>query len=800
LVSLVGLWGFATYLTVGAGYRLYTQGELITKVAAPAEEILGAIQGERRASMVYLAAPSGPNRDDLNQARAIVDQKVATYRSILSRGDIKSLTPVRVMNLAQAQLNVLDGLDTLRSDVNSRHIGADRLMSAFTDLGDPITPLYTAVSTFPDDQVSADGQALQTLAHARELRARADAILANALATGRFTRETYRQFVQAVGFMRAEYHETYVRMTEQYRREYNAFFSQDLYVSLTHMEDAAVGTGGNGTIPVNAGQWHQANTTALAQLSDFQLHLATFIEKQAKGPAYVIFAQIIVAALIGLIAVIVTVMISLRIARRLAARLRGLSTSAHTLADTQLPTVVDRLRRGEQVDVDAEAPVLSEGEGNLDEIGEVGEAFNTVRRTAISTAVEQAELRVGIRNVFLNIARRSQTLVKKQLSLVDVMERKTVNPEELADLFQMDHLATRMRRYAENLVILGGGRPGRHWDQPVGMQEVLRGAASEAEQYERVRVLPQPDVVLTGSVVFDVVHLVAELIDNATTFSPPHTTVQVFGQMVPHGFAIEVEDRGLGMSETDLHAANGWLTNPPEFNVLALRESPRLGMFVVARLASRHGIQVTLRRSPYGGITAIVLVPPHLVAKAGAAQELHGAETAAAISGQPAEDVRRGAPEDQPPARPVGSTVIGSIVVDDTAVHSPAITEASPPAPLNSVSRPGPVTEFSGVSQPPWPPMSPAADTGSGQTYRGLPRRVRQARLAPGLRHDPDPRAAHPAPPPLARSAEEVRQMMSAYQRGTVRGRQPITDDADRLSTPDMSRSAPAGHADEESR
>jgi methyl-accepting chemotaxis protein len=793
LVSLVGLWGFATYLTVGDGYRLYNQGQLITKVAAPAEEILGAVQGERRASMVFLFAPSGDDRADLTRARTLVDQKITAYRAVLQRGDIQSLTPPRVMTLAQAQLTVLNNLAALRSDVDGRRIDGRSLMSTFTDLVDPITPLYSAVSTFPDDAVSAEGQALQRLAHARELRARADAILAGALANGHFTHDSYVQFVAAVGVMRAEYHETYVQMTGQDRQEVDAFFAKDPYTSLTRMEDAALATNGAGPIPVNAGQWRDDNITALAQLSDFQLHLAVFIEDHAKGPAYMIFGRILVAGLIGLIAIIVTVLVSLRIARRLSNRLRGLSTSAQTLADTQLPGVVDRLRRGEQVDVDAEAPVLTQGS---DEIGEVGDAFNSVRRTAIGTAVEQAELRAGIRNVFLNIARRSQTLVKKQLSMLDVMERKTVNPDELADLFRVDHLATRMRRYAENLVILGGSRPGRSWGEPVAMQQVLRGAASEAEQYERVRVLPLPEVVLAGSVVSDVVHLVAELIDNAATFSPPHTNVQVFGQLVPHGFAIEVEDRGLGMSETDLAAANRWLADPPEFNVLALSDSPRLGMFVVARLAARHGIRVALRRSAYGGITAIVLIPTHLVAEASAAQELTRRDAPDAQEPDTEEPDATG--EDLPVAVAVatadgrGGTVPAAAVAPLYAVPSPAAPQ--PPAGMPPAGMPPAAT-------PPaaWPPAASPSDGGPpAQTHRGLPRRVRQARLAPGLRERP----AAPSPPPPSpspRSAEEVRQMMSAYQSGTQRGRQPISTAADRPSTPDTTSPAVAERAEEES-
>lgn len=827
LISLLVLWGFAAYLTVGDGYRLYNQGKLITELAAPAEEILSAIQIERRESMVFLGDPSPQNRATLVRSRTEVDQKIDVYRDTLARRDLQRIAPDRVMELARSVLRAFDDLPAIRSEVDGRSISGRRLMDAFTEIVDPITPFYAAVSTFPDDAVAAEGRALQRLAHAREFRARVDAILAGAIAAGGFTEETYVQFVQAVGVMRAEYHETYVQMTDLYRREVDKFFSQDLYVTLTRIEDRVIATRGQGSIPIDAERWREYNTTALAQLSDFQLDLAVYIDKHAKPPAYRIFARILVTGLIGVIAVAATILVSLRIAARLADRLRDLAQSAHTLADEQLPSVVERLRRGEKVDVDAEAPDIA-GSSSTDEIGEVGRAFNAVRRTAIAAAVEQAQLRAGISNVFLNIARRSQTLVRSQLARLDVMERKTVNPDELADLFAIDHLATRMRRYAENLVILGGGRPGRTWGRPVSMQEVLRGAASEAEHYERVRVQPIPPVVLDGAVVSDVIHLVAELIDNATSFSPPHTTVQVSGQMVPHGFVVEIDDRGLGMSEQDLAAANKWLADPPEFTVLALSDTPRLGMFVVARIAARHGIKVSLRRSPYGGITAIVLIPSHLVAEAGAEHRLNRGQAGSASDRAGSADTESSdeAPERVPVGAGVRAAVTGgerSALEGDTlavpvyrrpggAAPAPSSTPASQPA----QSSPAPAHDghdddataqlpaAQSTTAPPTHQPGQHESTSDGgkepprRTHLGLPVRVRQARLAPGLRNSPGPRPAVSTEPP-ARSPEEVRRMMSAYQRGTLRGRSQSPDTISVLSTPDTSRPAASGPADEES-
>jgi hypothetical protein len=257
--------------------------------------------------------------------------------------------------------------------------------------------------------------------------------------------------------------------------------------------------------------------------------------------------------------------------------------------------------------VDGEVALLPVG---TDEIGELGEAFGKVQRTAIASAIDEAALRQGINEVFLNIARRSQGLLHRQLNLLDEMERTASDPEDLRNLFRADHLATRMRRHAEDLVILAGATPGRGWRQAVKFIDVIRGAVSEVEEYQRITLLPVPEASLAGRAVADIIHLLAELVENAASFSPPTTEVRVGGVLVPHGFAVEIEDRGLGMAADDLAQANAQLAEPPEFDP---KNSARLGLFVVAQLAIRHGIRVTLRTSPYGGLTAVVLIPDELV-------------------------------------------------------------------------------------------------------------------------------------------------------------------------------------------
>jgi hypothetical protein len=266
-----------------------------------------------------------------------------------------------------------------------------------------------------------------------------------------------------------------------------------------------------------------------------------------------------------------------------------------------------RLAAGEPVDIETEAPRLDYSQ---DEAGQVGQAVNTLQRAAVEAAVKQADMRRGVSEVFVNLARRNQVLLHRQLSLLDHMERRTEDSDELADLFRLDHLTTRMRRHAEGLVILSGAAPSRQWRKPVQLMDVVRAAVAEVEDYERIEVRRLPRLAVDGGAVADLTHLIAELLENATVFSPPHTAVQVLGERVANGYTLEIHDRGLGMAADALLEANLRLAETPEFE---LSDTDRLGLFVVSRLAQRQGVRVSLQPSPYGGTTAVVLVPGRIL-------------------------------------------------------------------------------------------------------------------------------------------------------------------------------------------
>ncbi|HET6857803.1 MAG TPA: nitrate- and nitrite sensing domain-containing protein, partial [Streptomyces sp.] len=293
------------------------------------------------------------------------------------------------------------------------------------------------------------------------------------------------------------------------------------------------------------------------------------------------------------------------VARSMIRSLRRLQDTATTVAQERLPELVRQLSEADPQDVDTS--VESVGVHSRDEIGQVAAAFDDVHREAVRLAAEQALLRGNVNAMFTNLSRRSQGLIQRQLSLISELEAREADPDQLSSLFKLDHLATRMRRNGENLLVLAGEEPGRRWTRPVPLVDVLRAAASEVEQYERIELTGVPTTEVAGRVVNDLVHLLAELLENATSFSSPQTKVKVTGHALPDGrVLVEIHDTGIGLSPEDLAAINERLASPPTVDVSVSR---RMGLFVVGRLSLRHGIRIQLRPSDSGGTTALVMLP-----------------------------------------------------------------------------------------------------------------------------------------------------------------------------------------------
>ena len=359
---------------------------------------------------------------------------------------------------------------------------------------------------------------------------------------------------------------------------------------------------------IDAGQWLNASTTNMELLRSVESRLLEGVIGQSGDLSSSAQRDALRNALLIAVILGVALLALLLVARSMARPLQQLRAGAIEIAQHRLPDAVQRLRTTERGDLDVRVEPI--GINSKDEIGQVAQAVDDIQQVAVQLATEQAGLRRSIGDMFTNLARRSQTLIDRQLELIDDLERNETDPETLEHLFRLDHLATRMRRNAEDLIVLSGADPGRHWVQPMTVVDVVRAAAAEVEEYQRVELLPLADLEVAGHVAVDVIHLLAELIENATAFSPPNTKVQIAGQAVPHGYVIEVEDRGLGMSDEELIQANERLANPPEIDFALSRV---LGLYVVGRLSQRHGIKVQLRHSWYGGVTALTLLPNSLL-------------------------------------------------------------------------------------------------------------------------------------------------------------------------------------------
>jgi signal transduction histidine kinase len=330
-------------------------------------------------------------------------------------------------------------------------------------------------------------------------------------------------------------------------------------------------------------------------------------------PHHRTLADVVVLTGTGLLVVLVAVILLFRLARRLSREIRELAAAAAQVADEKLPHAVEALRSGEQTVADAERLPDGWPTPTVSELAGTAAAIASVHRSAVAAAAAEAALRNGFRQILVSLGRRNQSLLQRQLRIIDTLEQQASSPGALADLFSLDHLTTRMRRHAESLTILSGVAPGRAWSAPVPIIDVMRAAAAEVEDYTRVTVISDSEETVAAAAVTDMIHLLAELIENATLFSPSSTRVEVRAERVANGFAVEVEDRGLGIPPDQLLELNVKLADPPDFD---MADADRLGLFVAGRLAARHGVYVSLAPSPYRGTKAVVVFPDSVMAVA----------------------------------------------------------------------------------------------------------------------------------------------------------------------------------------
>jgi signal transduction histidine kinase len=637
LITMLGLFAYVAYSSITNWLNQDRAPNLINATSEPLTDFVNLVQSERGAAVVYLSRPDAANLNAYENAITTTKDGEVTLTAALDSAGTKDSTTAQETAAINKMTGDLNSMNPLRAEVEAGKLAPLDAFVAYTNIiADQGAVLQAEANSILDPAGLVQGLALISAVNTQEDVSEQYAVLAGALASGSLTAADRVAFSQAAGRQQDDtllYQQLFTPAElKTYKAALSSLAPQSLQndlalvqqavpagVSLRDMEAQGL------TLPA----WQSLTKTWLHAASTAGTDTASAVLTANESTAIDAKRRVWETGGIGAAGLILTLIVTILLAQSINRRLTRLRRSALTLAEEQLPAVVARLRHGESVDLAAEAPPLRVGG---DEIGQVGQAIDTVRQTAIRAAIDEARLRQGVNDVFRNLARRNQSLLQRQLTVIDSMERRATDPDVLEDLFKMDHLTTRMRRHAEGLIILSGAAPGRSWSAPVKLIDVMRGAVAEVEDYARVAVSTQSKAALSGSAVTDVIHLLAELIENATTLSPPFTQVRVSGEDVGNGFAIEIEDRGLGITPQRMAELNDRLANPPDINPA---NTEQLGLFVVGQLARRHGISVTLRPSPYGGVTAVALIPQRLLVDEGPAAITAGAAPAA-MAGQQA--------------------------------------------------------------------------------------------------------------------------------------------------------------------
>jgi signal transduction histidine kinase len=829
VLSLIGLYAYSTAVFATQAINLARTNVLKNSTAQPAGNFYGAVGTERPLALVYLARPTAGALNQLKAAEAKTQATALALKAALTSPGTTGNESVGEKAAIKVLLADVAGLPAFNAQVEARSVSRNDAYNHYNKIiSDGTQVINQAILQENDPELVTQSLALVRVGRSEEMLARELALLVSDVTAGSFPQSDRIAFTQLVGARRQIFAENITDLFTQYQREYARVTPQDL-AAIKAAENRIITSRGNRLNPLLFGAFQQTFLKIQGGESAAANRIGVLLTDKATHDATLINLRLFILGGLGLLAVIASLVVTFLLGRGLVRELAGLRGSAEDLAQRRLPEVIQRLRDGEDVDTAEDTPAPT---AKITEIRQVGEAFSTVRRTAVEAAVGEAQLRRGISDIFRNLARRSQSLLHRQLALLDTMERRADKPDELDDLFRIDHLTTRMRRHAESLIILSCDAPARGWRNPVPLVDVIRAAVAEVEDYTRIKVTASSRAGLAGPAVGDVIHMIAELAENAAIFSPPNTPVLIGGDVVGRGFAIEIEDRGLGMSEEQRAEINDRLANPPPFD---LSGSDQLGLFVAGQLAKRHNVKISLRSSPYGGTTAIVLIPLTLVVPEGAFDEdqiqderltrrtgrhvapddsegdpgdgnglasspgyapspgwpsapepgrrgdsLGTLDRAPAPSGtsglMTAEPSRSGAWSVEPAAPAESDATSPGFGYPVPERSSSAYTAASPAAGLLGGGVTGTEPETAGPGRD---SLEPDGDPGDAEL---LPRRVRQASIAPQLRDDTQ---AAPVSPALdtesgeGRSPDEIRATMSAIQQGWQKGRS-VFDPPDR--------------------
>ena len=576
----------------------------------PATALYYELQQERKLSAAALADPAA-YKAPLAQVRKLIDASAATL------GSFSSVTSSSVAASLQQFETQFRRLPEYRSAVDGGTISQQQVYDDYTGLITSNLTLFGALTHTGISEIDVITAPSTPTGWAEEMISREDAIFTAGSVSGHLTVAQRSQIDQAAGTEQYIYQDeiipSYTAMAGPYRNMLNSSTWQQKTQVEQGLDSLPVSSGGMITVPAAlGGQWQQVMSSLTPELQQLSAQGTRGILASANSEVSSLKTHLIAQSALGAAGVLLVIGLTWWLTISLRRRIFALRSAAEDL-ETKLPAVVERLRNGEMVDTDAELPELHY---SRDELGMLGRALNAARASALETSVRQVEQYRGFERLLQRIARRTQLLIGLQIKRLSDMERQHEDAAVLEGLFDLDHLTARLRRYEENLVILGGGQTQRRWRKPVPLLSVLRSAQGEVQDYRRIRVETESRVWISERAVGPLVHMLAELMENAVAFSKPPAPVEVTAAPVARGLAIEIEDRGMGMDPEQYAESNALLLSPPRMDVLSRADDARLGLYVVARLAAKLDVKVELRGSAYGGTRVIVLIPAELVLSA----------------------------------------------------------------------------------------------------------------------------------------------------------------------------------------
>jgi signal transduction histidine kinase len=592
------------------------RARILANLSQASGELVHHLQDER-ASAVMLLGSAGEEQ---------TEQRVVTYTEVQQRADEAQreyqrhrtgLTglPSGFRSLLSEIGGRLSGLPQVRSRVAAGELGISDAAQSYEELINGLINIRDSSAQLSGDTALGDQmRAAAGIARAKEFLARQRVVGHEVLIRGAYHPHLRAAFIGTQTGQEQALEQFNAVATTQQRAELEQTLDETEVRQSTLYQGYLDSLEGEelGTPPWDAESWDavMAAHATLLRAVESQLDAQVVVEATDLRNAVIQRLLVEAGALLGML--LLAILFAWLVARSMARSLRELRQGALAVAQYGLPQAVARLRDpalSTQLSPSQVASQIAEPlpVRSRDEFGQVTEAFNAVHLEAVRTAAEQASLRSSVATMFVNLARRSQILVDRLIGHLDRLERGEEDPDRLAELFQLDHLATRMRRNDENLLVLAGADSTRVQREPASLVDVLRAAQSEVEHYTRIEFgVVDRDIEIAAHAVNDLVHLVAELFDNATSFSPPDSIVTVEARRVGDRCVLYVEDQGLGLSAEQLAEINERLATPPLVDVTVSR---MMGLVVVSRLAARHGVKVELRRRAEGGTVADVTLP-----------------------------------------------------------------------------------------------------------------------------------------------------------------------------------------------